>query len=91
MEMGKVISQFSQEEQKKLAAAQSAEELSKIAAEFRKHLDREKAEAIFAVLYPVRGKEPIDERELEMILGGTRPQQTMPGDYFIPLSEKKHL
>ena len=76
MDIKKTIARFSTEEQKKLAAARSAEGLSKIAAELGRPLDGGEAEAVFAAFYPVRGKEPIDEDDLAGIIGGYNPKST---------------
>ena len=76
MDIPKMMSQFTKEEQKKLAAAQNAEELSRIAAELGQPLDGGEADAVFAALYPARGKEPLDEDELAAVSGGYPPQSS---------------
>ena len=76
MDIKKLILQVQLEEQKKLATAKTAQELSEIAREMGHPLDVEEAEAVFAALYPVRGKEPLSEEELAAVSAGFRPLST---------------
>lgn len=76
MDLRNVISQFTTKEQKKLAVAQNAGELSKIAEAMGHGVSRDEAEAIFAMFYPVRGRERLGQEELEKVLGGYEPKST---------------
>lgn len=76
MDIKKLISQFPLEEQKKLVAAKTAQELSKIAEEQGHPMNAEEAEAVFAALYPVRGEDELSEEELTAVSAGFRPLST---------------
>ena len=76
MDIKRLIARFPSEGQKKLAAAKTAQELSEIAAELGNPLDVGESEAVFAALYPVRGKEPLSEEELAAVSAGFRPLST---------------
>ena len=71
MDIKQVLAQFTTEELQKLAAAQSPQELAQIADEFG-HPIGGGEEVLFAALYPVRGKEPLDDEEIAAIAGGVR-------------------
>ena len=76
MNVKELLSRFTAEELKKLAAAASAGELSQTAEAMGHILTAEEAEAAFAALYPVRGKEVLDEAELAAVVGGYIPQSS---------------
>ncbi len=79
MNVKELLSRFTMEELKNLTAATSAEALSQAAEAMGHNLKAEEAEAAFAALYPVRGKEVFDEAELKEVTGGMRlPTPTMP-------------
>ena len=71
MDIKTILAQFTTEELQKLAAAQNSQELAQIAAKFGHPIGGEE-EALFAALYPMRGKKPIDEEDLDSITGGLR-------------------
>ncbi len=74
MNVKELLSGFTADELKKLAAATSAEELSQAAEAMGHNLTAEEAEAVFAALFPVRGKDVLDEAELAAVVGGYLPQ-----------------
>ncbi len=76
MNVNELLSRFTTEELKKLAAATSAEELSQTAGAMGHNLTAEEAEAAFAALFPVRGKDVLDEAELAAVVGGYLPQSS---------------
>ena len=84
MDIKTILAQFTTEELQKLAAAQNSQELAQIAAEFGHPIEGEE-EALFAALYPMRGKEPLDDEKIAAIAGGYRvPVGTnKPRDLFI--------
>ncbi len=66
------------------AAATSAEELSQAAEAMGHNLTAEEAEAVFAALFPVRGKDVLDEAELAAVVGGFLPRSTKYAGYEYP-------
>ena len=91
MDIKTILAQFTTEELQKLAAAQSAGELAQIAAEFG-HPISEEEDVLFAALYPVRGREPIDEEDLNSITGGIgAPLPTLRFSYRYDSSKGRHF
>ncbi len=84
MNVNELLSRFTTEDLKKLAAAASAGELSQTAEAMGHNLTAEEAEAAFAALFPVRGKEVLDEAELAAVVGGFLPRSTKYAGYEYP-------
>ena len=78
MDIKTILAQFTTEELQKLAAAQNSGELAQTAAELGHPIGGEE-EALFAALYPVRGREPLDDEEIAAIAGGAPFPTETPG------------
>lgn len=77
MNLQEFLTRLDRERRKKLAEAQTAEELNLKARELGYELTEKEAEEVFAALYPVRGGK-VDDDALSDVFGGWNPRPSVP-------------
>ncbi len=73
MDLEKLLNTFEEAELKKLAEAETPLALQKLAEAQGHSLCAAESELVFAAISPVRGKESIDDTDMEAVVGGYGP------------------
>ena len=73
MDLEKLLNAFEEAELKKLAEAETPLALQKLAEAQGHSLCAAESERVFAAISPVRGKESIDDTDMEAVVGGYGP------------------